>query len=403
MSFRVIYLDRNGHRKDRILDAPTHAEALAVLGNDDVDVILKLRRLFPFERIFAGRKAAQSGKALGLSKVQAFARSLSAYLKAGIPVQEALRLTGLAEPLLAPLCEAVKINLSRGKSLDQALTDTGYRFPLSFLSLIKVGSEAGMLASSLELEARRLQSTLAIRRDLAASLIYPVALLGLCTGVILFMLGSIIPQLKSVMTSEALRQAPTLSQAIFTASDTLVETPVWVWPMLASLIVMTIWIAFHRFRGGIERLFLWLPMVGPILKHLAAANFCFSMGTMLSAAIRMDQAWRIAVKGLSLEKVRTELGQAGDRIVEGMTASAALKDCHALPDDIQAIFALGERTGTLSTLLLDTAEFHSGEAITRLRKAAAMVAPILILIAGLVVGAFAVAMMTTILSVNQIQ
>lgn len=403
MGFRAIYVDRNGTRKDRILEVATHAEALAKLQSDDVDVILNLRRLLPLERMLTRGTNGHAGKAMRLSQVQAFARSLGAYLKAGIPVQEALRLTGLAEPGLQSLCEAVKTNLSRGKSLDQALRETGYGFPLPFLALVKVGSEAGMLAQSLELEARRLQSTLSIRRDLSASMIYPVALLVLCICVILFMLGSIVPQLKSVMTNDAVRQAPVLSQAIFAASDHLVETSVWVWTLLAAMIGITIWFISWRFRGSFERLLLRLPVIGVVLKHLAAANFCFSMGTMLAAAIRMDHAWRLASGGLSLQPVRLELEQAGQRIVEGMNASMALKDCRALPDDVQAIFALGERTGTLSSLLLETAEFHSAEAVTRLRKLAAMIAPVLILIAGLVVGTFAVAMMTTILSVNQIQ
>jgi type II secretory pathway component PulF len=73
-----------------------------------------------------------------------------------------------------------------------------------------------------------------------------------------------------------------------------------------------------------------------------------------------------------------------------------------MPPDVVSVFALGERTGTLPRLLVDVAQLHAGEATSRLKKLSGVLVPVIILVSGALVGSFAVAMMMTIQSVNQI-
>ncbi len=403
MEFRAEFLDRHGTKQRKILAASDRISAVQQLRDEGAELILNLRRAYPFEGLFEAFSSAKNGRPIQAAHLQAFARALGAYLKAGISIQEALRLVGAADKTLSVLSESVRARLANGLSIDLALAESGYSFPPTFLALIRAGAETGTLADVLSLEARRLQTTLTIRRDLVASLIYPVALLVLCGLVIVFMLGSIVPQLKAVMNDEVLERAPLLSRMVFSASDVVVAMPAWGWLMLPILIGAVGSFLIRRWHEDIARLLLGMPFIGSILRGLASSSFCFALGTMMTASVRMEQAWRLALGGITIKVLRDDLTRAGQRIVEGASAAAALAGTRTLPDDIAALFALGERTGTLPSLLLDAAEFHAGEALNQLRKLASFVAPILILIAGLIVGGFAVAMMTTILSVNQIQ
>jgi type II secretory pathway component PulF len=403
MEFRAEFLDRHGTTHRKALSAPDRTAAVQQLRDGHAEFILNLRRSYPFESLFEKLRSTGKPRSIRPAHLQAFSRALGAYLKAGISVQEALRLVGAADKTLYDLSENVRSRLANGLSMDVALVESGYDFPPTFLALIRAGSETGTLPDVLSLEARRLQTTLTIRRDLVASLIYPVALLLLCGLVILFMLGSIVPQLKAVMSDDVLDRAPLLSRAVFSASDLVTGMPGWAWFAFPILIGTAGSFLIRRWQGELTRFLLGMPLIGSILRSLASSSFCFALGTMMTASVRMEQAWRLALGGITIKALRDDLASAGQKIVEGASAAAALAGTRTLPDDVAALFALGERTGTLPALLLDAAEFHAGEALNRLQKLAGLIAPILILIAGLIVGGFAVAMMTTILSVNQIQ
>lgn len=399
--FATEFVDREGRRQREVLVAPARDEALATL-RSRADIILTLRPTTLVDDLREAVSARFGSQRVKDTRLQSFAHILGAYLKAGIPIQEALRLTAAANPDIADIAHAVRGQLGVGLAIDDALRASGFRFPPSFVALVKAGAEAGNVHDVLSSEARRIRAFQEIRRDLATSLIYPAALIVMCVLVVGFMLAFIVPQIRASISEEAYRMIPAFSSAIFAASDAInALTPglaaTGIILALIALIVIARWTAEWRQRRIVR-----LPVAGRIITSLAASSFCYSLGTMLAASVRTELAWGLAARGVSQPFIRTRLEAAGTRIVQGAQISTAAIWTGVLPEDVNAVFALGERTGTLPKLLLEVAEFHAGEALSRLRKLSGIAAPVVIMIAGIIVGAFAVAMMSTILSVNQV-
>lgn len=401
IQFASTYIDREGRRRQEAFAAPDRDHALADL-RLRADLILNLRRANFLDQVREWLETRFGKRQLSGGALQSFAHVLGSYLKAGISIQEALRLTASANPRLAGVADAVRANLASGLAIDDALRTSGFSFPSSFIALVKAGAESGTIHDVLTNEARRILAFQEIRRDLATSLIYPAALIVMCILVVGFMLAFIVPQIRVSVTEEALRSAPAFSVAIFAASDAInAMTP---WGFLIGMLFFVIagilllrWSAEWR-----QRTVLRLPLVGKIVSSLSASSFCYSLGTMLAASVRTELAWALATEGITQPYIRSQLVAAGTRIVQGTQISTAAAEARVFPEDVTSIFALGERTGTLHKLLLEVAEFHAGDALSRLRKLSSIAAPAVILLAGLIVAAFAVAMMSTILSVNQV-
>lgn len=398
-SFLAVMIDGNGSRSRRVIQASDLAGARA-LARQNAMILVAVRQLG-----LAGwliNAAQQQRHAIGPERLQRFNHMLAAYLKAGIPVQDSLRLLGESTPELAPFAMTVRQNLADGHSLHAALQEAGFRLPPGFLSLVRAGMESGKLDQILENESRRAMMLIEIRRDLWSALIYPLVLISMSIVVILFMLGSIVPQIRAGMPAEAIERAPAISRVIFAASDFLhaMATPQGFAALIAMAAAIAVAIA-ARWQGFVS-LMTAAPGFGPITRSLRAATFAQSLGMMLESGVRLETAWRLAVESVQDPASRAALGQAGARILQGHSMSDAIAQSMTMPADVVSTFALGERTGTLPHLLRDVAALHAGEALARLRKISGIVVPAIILLSGLIVGSFAAAMMATIQSVNQI-
>lgn len=397
--FIAIQIDTAGNRQRAVIEAPTLAAAQRA-ARQAAGIVVAVRPATLLDRL-STRLGARNQR-VSSAALQRFCHTIAAYLKAGVSIQEGLRLVAESPPELRRLADATRLKLSAGYPLDQALAQSGFRFSIGFLALVRAGLEAGKIEDILENEARREKVLLEIRRDLVASLIYPLILIIMSSIVVLFMLVVIVPQIRSGLPNDALQRAPLISQVIFVLSDTLALMSNG-WGLLVTITVFGVIFSLaliHRVK-----LVDWLTMLPgfrSIVRSLRAASFCHSLGVMLESAVRAEVAWRLSVAAIRSKAAKTALEMAGTRIVQGAPMSVAITEAGIMPPDVVSVFALGERTGTLPRLLVDVAQLHAGEATSRLKKLSGVLVPVIILISGALVGSFAVAMMMTIQSVNQI-
>lgn len=401
ITFFAQYMDAQGVRQRDLVQAPDLAGAQAAL-RGRASLVLALAPAGPLRLALETVRRRLGGRRMGAVGVQRFAHRLGAYLKAGIPIQEALRLLGEADAALAPVAALLREKLASGDTLDEAMRHSGFGFPAAFVASVRAGAEAGQLPQVLASEAQRLAALQDIRRDLVSSLVYPAALVLMCVGVVVFMLAFIVPQVRASLPDDAMARLGGVPWAIFALSEALINTSTTTLVLASGLVLAMALYGYRRSADWRARTLLRLPLLGPALKALVAADFCRAFGTMLHASVRAERAWQLATVAAANSHVRRALEQAGEKLVQGLPLSAVVAQAAVFPGDVAAVFALGERTGTLPALLMEAAAFQAGEALARLRKLSSMAAPVIILLAGLIVGVFAVAMMTTILSVNQV-
>jgi type IV pilus assembly protein PilC len=352
---------------------------------------------------------ARSGFFRGLSRrklrspeLSTFCTVLAGYLGAGVPLRDALLLIGHSHRRLSAVALGAAQGVARGQSLEDALADLPQTLPPSFLMLVRAAREAGMLPEALKAEGKTLERSVRIRRDLAAAMAYPVALTLIALVVMALLLLVVVPQIRASIPDASLPFLPFSSRVIFAASGFLVELD----PLHVLVVAIAIAVLFfllsrvrkNRPKSGLAR---W-PLVGPIARDLSLAAFCRSFGMLLGASMRAERAWALAARTVPLEPWRSLLEKAGTTISEGGQVSDVLRALPHVPADLPAIVKLGERSGSLPVVLAEAGERYVESSLSRLQKLSAAAGPTVIILLGLMIGFFAVGIMSAILSVNEI-
>ena len=341
-------------------------------------------------------------KTIGPSELATFCSVLAGYLTAGVPIRDALLLIGHSHKKLSVLALGAANGIARGQSLEDALADTATPLPPAFLMLIRAGMEAGMLPEALKAEGKTLERSVRIRRDLAAALAYPIALAIIAMVVMALLLLVVVPQIRSSIPDASLPFLPLTSRTIFAMSEFVGGLE----PMNVALgtiglfgLLLVLRRRSSRQRGrGLAR----IPWIGSVARDLSVAAFCRSFGMLLGASMRAERAWALAARTVPLEPWQSLLEQAGRLVSEGGQVSDVLRSLPHIPEDLPAIVRLGERSGSLPVVLAEAGERYVESGLSRLQKLSAAAGPAVIIILGLIIGFFAVGVMSAILSVNEI-
>lgn len=341
-------------------------------------------------------------KTIGPSELATFCSVLAGYLTAGVPIRDALLLIGHSHKKLSVLALGAANGIARGQSFEDALADTATPLPPAFLMLIRAGMEAGMLSEALKAEGKTLERSVRIRRDLAAALAYPIALAIIAMVVMALLLLVVVPQIRSSIPDASLPFLPLTSRTIFAMSEFVgglepMNVALGTIGLFGVLLVLRRRSSRQRGRGLVR-----IPWIGSVARDLSVAAFCRSFGMLLGASMRAERAWALAARTVPLEPWRSLLEQAGRLVSEGGQVSDVLRSLPHIPEDLPAIVRLGERSGSLPVVLAEAGERYVESGLSRLQKLSAAAGPAVIIILGLIIGFFAVGVMSAILSVNEI-
>ena len=264
---------------------------------------------------------------------------------AGIPVTQALvPLRADARGAMARRLEALQLALERGVPLGRAGRHAGLFTPWEGRAL-EAAAHAGTLEAVLARLAEHYATRLRWARQVRSRLALPLLLLVLLT---------------------LIAPLPALVRGELDGGGYLLRTllPLGGLALLLGLAVQ----AARRGRGRglpgpLERLLLWLPGVGGMLRLRAQRDLLLNLALLLAAGRPAVDALREAAETVQSPTLRGAWLQAAARVEQGATVSAALADCGGL--DRRAgvpLVGTGEFSGTLDRMV----EHHAEELNARL-------------------------------------
>jgi type II secretory pathway component PulF len=338
---------------------------------------------------------------LSLRDVSLLAQEWATMLKAGLPLKDVLSLsvnaTRRTERLrvLTSLAEDVKA----GRGFHTALEAHPRCFPKDMAAMVRAGEASGTLAESLTLIAGDLRERLDFSDRLRSALIYPVFLSVTASAAIVMLLVVVVPNLETLI-GDAQGDLPAMTQMVMGLSAALRSYGIYA-AAGGLLALLLLWLAARSpgVQLRLHRLVLKLPLVGASALDRDVSRFLRSLGSLFQSGVDLTRAMSFsseAVKNLSL---RNDLAVARTRVVEGQPLVKALR---GFPDDALAFIQMGEKTGRLADALMQAGQIAELRCRRRLEKISAMIGPILTLSFGFVCGVIVYAMLTTILSVNEI-
>jgi type IV pilus assembly protein PilC len=337
-----------------------------------------------------------SARRVKREEVMHLSRQLGAFIRAGLPLLDAVRVLGeeASNPSVRKMMVELEEGLRGGEKLSDCIDRHPKIFPEYYRGILRSAEVTGQLDTVLDQLAKYLERDMEAKRKVKAALIYPsvIALMAVVTVVVLA--AFVLPRFKVFFISlDAKLPLPTRMLLGFT--DFLTE---WWWAVLTggagiTLIIYAV-LTTDGGRYARDRLFLSVPVLGDTIQYALVERFCRVLSSMAGAGVPLPEALRVATGSLrNLVFVRS-LERVGEAMLEGEGLARPLADTRLFPGTAARMMRVGEETGTLDTQLEVTARYYEGELDYKLKKLTALFEPAVIIAMGLVVGFVAVALVS---------
>ena len=328
--------------------------------------------------------------------VMHLSRQLGAFISAGLPLVDAVRLIAEEAPnsSLKRVMNEVEVGLRGGDTLSDCFDRHPKIFPAFYRGILRSAELTGQLDTVLAQLAGYLEKDLATRRKIKSAMIYPVVVALMSVVTVVVLAGWVLPQFKTFFASlDATLPLPT--RMMLAATDFLAD---WWWALLGGAAVLALIllgaVRTHGGRYARDRFLLHVPVLGGTIQFVLVERFCRILAAMVGAGVPLPEALRVATDSLrNLVFVRA-LSSVGASMLRGEGLAQPLTATALFPTTATQMIRVGEETGSLDTQLEVTAEYYEGELGYKIDKVTALFEPIVLVVMGLVVGFVAVALVS---------
>lgn len=323
-----------------------------------------------------------------------FTRQLSVMIDAGLPLVQCLELLGKEEPdpRLAKAIDLVRGDIEAGLSLAEALERRGEAFDPLYTNMVAAGEAGGILDVILKRLSAYIEKQVKLRAQVRSAMIYPSAVLSIAAIVVVVILWKVVPTF-TMLFAGMNATLPLPTRIVIALSNGLI----YALPFLAGGFVGGAYLMRRYYRTPTGRMrvdgtLLGTPMIGKILRKVAVARFCRTLGTLVSSGVPLLDGLDITARTAGNAVVETAVRQVRARIERGETIAAPLRATGVFPPMVPQMIGAGESTGALDAMLEKIAEFYEEEVDVAVAGLLTVLEPLLIAFLGVVVGGIVISM-----------
>lgn len=336
-------------------------------------------------------------------QVTAFTREMSALLAASIPIPQAL--DGLGEEEANPQLRQIVLTLAqavrKGSSFSSALAEHPRLFSTLYVSMVRVGEEAGALPKVMGDLAALLEHEDEVRGEVLTAVAYPLFVLGFGVFTVTLLLMVVMPRLFG-MLQELVNVLPLPTLVLLKVSGLLVHY--W-WAFLGGILGLFFGIRWYvRQPGGAELLDkakLVLPVVGGVFRSAALGRFARTLGTLVRSGVSLLPALKIVENTIGNRVLARQVAQVAEETRGGDSLAAPLRKLGIFPRTVVQMISVGEESGKLDEMLLKIADIEERHMRARTKTLISLLAPALILVVGALVGFMVIALLLPIFRMSR--
>jgi type IV pilus assembly protein PilC len=323
-----------------------------------------------------------------------FTRQLAVFVKAGIPITEAMQIIGdeTEDVALQRTITMMVDDLRNGGTLSEVAGKHPEAFPNYYIGIMQSAELTGNLDETLESLAGYLERELETRSKVVQALSYPGVVMAMALVTVVILAGYVLPQFKPLFEELNADLPLTTRSLLFVA--TLFST-LWYIPFSCFCAFMgTMYWLFKTDSGKLvkDRLVLRIPVIKGIVEYAILERFCRILAAMVKAGVPLPEGMKTTTESTTNSVFRERLELAQIEMVEGGGFSKPLAATELFPGAAKQMFKVGEETGTLDKQLEVASMYFDRELESRIKKFTTMFEPLMIIFVGLIVGFVAVAL-----------
>jgi len=331
-----------------------------------------------------------------------FAKNLGSMIEAGLPLAKSL--TILEKQIKNKRFKNIIISLGeeirKGRTLSEASKVYSDVFSNLFVSMVKAGEESGKLSESLKIVGNQMDGMYKLKKKIKGAMIYPSVILSIMVIIGVLMLVFVVPSITSTFRDLNV-ELPTITKILIGTSDFLKNNI-----FLTLVIILFISILLYVFslskigKRFFDFIFLKTPIIGNLVRETNSARITRTISSLLSSGVPFAEAILITSEVVQNSYFKNILNEARIKVEKGEPISKVfLENTKFCPIFVGEMMSVGEETGRLPSMLMEVANFYENSVDQKTKDMSTIIEPFLMVIIGLAVGFFALAMVKPIYSI----
>jgi type IV pilus assembly protein PilC len=393
--FLLRYADPRGQMHELVTEAPSERDARERMASQGYLVYsIRAKDLGTRLGADAGRK-----KSVNLEKFLIFNQQFVTLVRAGLPILKCLDLLAdrLTDEKLGRHIKGVRDEVKTGTILSEAFTKQNV-FPAIYVTSVMAGEKSGSLIEVIDRYIAYQRLTLAVKKKLFVSLLYPCVLIVLVIALMVFLVTYVVPNFAALYASMGAKLpiATTVLIAIGTTARNYVLLGAA--GLVAAAVGIYFWARREEAQETIDRAIMRLPVIGDIWTKYQVAQLGRVLGTLLVGGIPLVQALETTGQSLGTKLLKKALDNTSKLVREGKTLSSSLASTGIMPVLAIDMMEVGESTGALPQMLSSVAEFYEEDVSTRMTALLSLIEPAIMIFMGIFVAFVLVALYLPIFS-----
>lgn len=332
---------------------------------------------------------------------------LSTYLKAGIPLVEAIRI--LAKQFKKNksynrIFKSMIYELTMGESFSSAMEKQGKAFPKLLINMVKTSEMTGELPEVLDDMSEYFSQADETRKQMISALTYPSIVFVFAIGVITFVLLYVIPQFSEMYSSMDEVEIPAFTRMVISVSDFLKSYFLFVILViiLFSIIFVVCYKKIKSFRTLIQWINMHLPVIGTTIIYKEVTMFTKTFASLLSHNVSITECMELLNGITNNEIYKMLILDTITNLAKGGKISDAFEDHWAFPIPAYEMIVTGETTGELPEMMSKVSTYYQGlhrEMVSRIKT---FIEPILTVFLTVMVGIIVIAIVIPMFNMYQV-
>jgi general secretion pathway protein F len=396
-------LDGSGRSRTGIIDAESESNArtrIRALGQYPVEIRQSSVRNITDRN---GLAAAFVSLQVTSREISLFTRQLATLLGAGIPLVQSLSvlIAQTSNASLKKVIAGIKDSVNEGNSLTNAIAGHPRLFSNVYINMVRAGEASGSLDVVLERLADFSEKQGALKGRLQAALIYPAFMGVVGTGILMFLITSIVPSITKVFT-DMKQSLPLPTLLLIGLSNFLMVY----WWLVLLLVAAGLFAGHFSLKSGFGRSYwdlvkLKMPITGRIMQKILLARCASTLASLLESSVGLITSLQIVRTLMDNVWIGTVIDEAIEQIRQGKSMGDSLGASPWFPPMFVQMVAVGEQSGNLGPMLRKVAEAYERDVETAILGMTALIEPLMILVMGAGVGFVVLSILLPIFEMNQ--
>lgn len=342
-------------------------------------------------------QGAESGKALGKVKpkdLAIFTRQFSVMIDAGLPLVQCLEILGAqqTDKGFQKIIMAVRKDVEQGATLQTALSKHPKAFNDLYVNMVGAGEAGGILDVILQRLSGYIEKAVKLTAKVKGAMTYPITVIIIAITVVAIIMVKVIPVFSQMY--EGMGSSLPFPTIVCIAISNVLINYFWVVAIFVALIVIGTR-QYYKTPSGrlqLDTLILMIPVIGELLRKVAVARFCRTLGTLTSSGVPILEGMDITARTAGNVVIQNAIMKSREAVEQGRNIAGPLAETKVFPPMVVQMVGVGEATGALDAMLGKVADFYEDEVDNAVAAMTAMMEPLIIAILGGIIGFIVIAM-----------